>query len=243
MIASENREAWIGGSDAIRLYAKDMSLPTFSNWWKEKLGGDRKSLNNRHIWSGNIVEHYVLEHLGIPIAQRSVKVTTDGISGVNTDALLSDRVVEIKTMMAEEHHNITTGRHKLPKAYRAQALHAMVVTKTDRCDIHIFPMTPEEKRWPFKAILQIPRRLSCLTLYLSDYTDPDFSPENHKIRLAYFEQCFANGSQPNNQSLINFINNFKSISNGRNTVCPAETGSPGIGERRGEEPSKKVLAL
>jgi len=245
MIQDQDRSAWIGGSDAIRLYGS-LETDTFKKWWAEKHGGKKKSLSNKHIWTGNIIEHYVLEHLNISPENRSVKVPMEGkMAGVNTDALLEDSVVEVKTMMVEEHHRILIGRKKLPKAYRAQALHAMIVTGRSRCDFFIVPMTDEEKSWPFSVIPKIESRLSKITLRLSDFDEPGFTPEDHILKLDYLEKCFNMGTVPTDEHFSSFYNKSKSVQNEStrpNLRTSPEGGATDIGWWP-EKSGQKILGL
>lgn len=224
MISSQDRTGWIGGSDAIRLYA-DFESKTFINWWEERKTGNRGfSLDNEHIDAGNILEGPILEYLGIPEKYWSVKQSLEGtMAGVNTDALYKGCVEEIKTMMLSTLiDKYVIAGNKISKVYRAQLLHAMICTGTSKARIHIMGLTEAEKRWPFSAIPLIPERLYTFEFTLDDFNEENFNPEDHLSRIKYLSQCFERGVRPTNHQL----NIFRNVKN--NTIAaPDNSGIVG----------------
>ncbi len=235
MITNSDRKEWIGGSDAIKLYA-DFSKPTFLDWWEERKHGNRSlSLDNKHIWSGNILEQYVLQHLNIPESQWNIQITLkDSIAGVNTDAF-DGTIREVKTMLWEQLYKYING-NMVTKAYRAQILHGLVCSGAEEAVVYILGMSDKEKAWPFSVIPEIPKRLWAKNFHISDFSEENFNPQNHLGRIKYLDQCFSRGVQPTNEGLINFLNKFQN-------VRLQTTGSPQDGGRRAEIPGHAFLAL
>lgn len=241
MIIEQSRKEWIGGSDAIRLYG-DFGTDTFTNWWEERKHGNRSlSLDNKHIWSGNILEQYVLQHLNIPENQWNVQITLkDSIAGVNTDAF-DGRVVEIKTALWEIIYKYING-NMVTKAYRAQILHGMVCSGATEAVVYMLGMSDKEKAWPFSVIPEIRKRLWVKKFHVSDFSDENFNPQNHLGRIKYLDGCFKRGIQPTNEGLNQFLNKFlNSFKNEPNSL--STTGSPQDGGRRAEVPGHTLLAL
>lgn len=241
MITNQDRKEWIGGSDAIRLYGS-FDTQTFLDWWEERKHGNRNlSLDNRHIWSGNILEQYVLRHLNIPESQWNIQITLkDSIAGVNTDAF-DGRIVEVKTILWEYLYKYING-NVVSKAYRAQILHGLVCSGAEEAVVYMIGMSDKEKAWPFSVIPEIHKRLWIKRFHISDFSDENFNPTNHLGRIKYLDRCFSRGVQPTNEALDQFLNNFQNSFKNESTDL-STTGSPQDGGRRAKVPGNALLEI
>jgi len=243
MITEQSRKEWIGGSDAIRLYG-DFGTATFLDWWEERKHGNRSlSLDNKHIWSGNILEQYVLQYLNIPENQWNVQITLkDSIAGVNTDAFDGHTIMEVKTILWDHLYKYVNG-NMVTKAYRAQILHGMVVTNAWEAAVYMLGMSDKEKAWPFSVIPEISKRLWVKKFHVSDFIDENFNPENHLGRIKYLDKCFARGVQPTNDGLNQFLNNISNKVQNERQSRPQAAGHPEDRRGRNQETGDALLRI
>jgi hypothetical protein len=194
MIGQRNVYGYIGGSDANRLYGS-FETKTFKDFWNERLTGIKlNEFNTNDTAVGNIMEHRVMDELGIDPAYRDIFVKKEGtIAGINTDALTPDAYDEIKTALPKLPYKWLNGR-AISVNYRRQLMHGLYVTGRILGRLHVLPMTEQEKKNPFG--LNIKGRVVTF-----EFEVKDFNMEEHHRRIMYLTKCFSEKIQPTDGGL------------------------------------------
>ena len=192
----ESRERYIGGSDANMVYM-NYDTQSFKNWWSYKITGIKLfELKGMHITLGNIIEDYVLDHIGLDRKYRGVKKMHPELKyvGCNTDGLEEDPIIlhEVKKMMPQKAQKIMLGS-KLPIAYRRQVGHSIWVTGAEKAKIHMLEIDEEGEYNPWG----IDMGSNLYTIEMGQELDI----EEHKRRILYLTDCFDNGITPTNEGL------------------------------------------
>lgn len=95
MIRDQDRSGWFGASDTRRITGPWTS-PSFARWWAVKLGLVRDSFSNLAMKTGTAFEHPILEHLGVPVMDRQIRVRQLRLR-VNLDGEDDTLISEVKT--------------------------------------------------------------------------------------------------------------------------------------------------
>lgn len=141
MITNMDRSKWIGASD-MRVVFGDWNTDTFAMWWLVKLGVLQNDYKNKYMEFGNLAEHAIIETISAkikkgkkPVYKRKYRLR------VNYDGLLSDRIVEIKT--------VTRMPNKPPLDHIRQCQALMYVLKKKKTDIWYYETQPDEYDRPY----------------------------------------------------------------------------------------------
>src|SRR5690606_27061477 len=99
MTVKTDRELYIGGSEANYIYL-NYNSKTFQTWWAHKLAGiPREAPTNRNMEVGTILEHEILdlyEKVNNVKGKRGLS-KVKGIARANTDYILNDKVIDVKS--------------------------------------------------------------------------------------------------------------------------------------------------
>ena len=97
MIHDYDRSGYIGASD-VRYVMGRWQGKSFENWWREKLGLQHRSFQNRYMQAGNAWEHRILDSLGVPGLEKDNQFIREELKlRVNLDGNTRDRIYEVKT--------------------------------------------------------------------------------------------------------------------------------------------------
>jgi len=194
MIDQRNVYGYIGGSDANRIYGS-FETKTFREFWGERLTGIKlNEFNTNDTAVGNIMEHRIMDEVGIPLEYRDKFVKKEGtMAGINTDALTPEAYEEIKTALPKYLYKWVNGK-AISINYRRQIEHGLYVTGRNLGRLHVLPMTEQEKKNPFN--LDIRGRVVTF-----EFHKKDFDIEEHHRRIMYLTWCFSEKIQPTDGGL------------------------------------------
>lgn len=137
----ERRNA-IGASDAAAAVGLSPWITPFE-LWQDKLGELPALKQNEPMYWGSkleaiILARYAEEHAVTPEAPCAWRVSKKfPFMGCTPDALLGDRVVEIKTARYDSADWGEPGSEQIPRHYFLQCTHAMIVCERERCDLPV----------------------------------------------------------------------------------------------------------
>lgn len=181
MIQSKERSFWIGASDT-KYVMGNWETVTFAQFWMEKLGIHKSSLQTRAMQVGTILEHRVLDK--VPrVLTKDLQITFPELKlRVNYDGTGENYICEVKTHMKP---------FKVTKAYWMQAQVEMYAWlrkygTLPEMDICAYQVTDDDYKNYFRPIDE-----SRMEFFPVKY-DPDFIKE-YEQKLKHLKWCMERG--------------------------------------------------
>lgn len=184
MIRDHDRSGWFGASDT-HLIMGSWDTKTFANWWLVKLGIRQQHFENLQMMTGTVLEHRILEHLGIRRMDRQIRIPRLRLR-VNLDGEDCRKITEVKT-------HYKTFRVTLPYWMQAQ-VEMFAARKPVR--IAAYQVTEEDYRNYFLPI--DPRRITFHPIQRDDR----WLEERYLPRLLYLRDCLVEGRWPRDGAAV-----------------------------------------
>lgn len=181
MIQNQDRSNYIGASDT-SFVVGNWKTKSFENWWLEKIGLRRNSLNNEAIKAGNNYEHKILESLQIEGLEMDKQIIIDRLR-VNLDGNTKTCIYEVKTHKADK-------EFKVSKAYWRQAQVEMYASNIHKLYIVSYDLIEQDYKNYFNEIDK-----NRLKLHEIEY-DENFIKNEYLPNLEILTKCLKEGVFP-----------------------------------------------
>ena len=181
MIQNQDRSNYIGASDT-SFVVGNWKTKSFENWWLEKIGLRRNSLNNEAIKAGNNYEHKILESLQIEGLEMDKQIIIDRLR-VNLDGNTKTCIYEVKTHNADK-------EFKVSKAYWRQAQVEMYASNIHKLYIVSYDLIEQDYKNYFNEIDK-----NRLNLHEIEY-DENFIRNEYLPNLEILTKCLKEGVFP-----------------------------------------------
>lgn len=184
MIKNHDRSGWFGASDTQRIMGPWTS-PSFARWWAVKLGLVRESWSTLAMRTGTAFEHPILEHLGITMTDRQIKLRPLRLR-VNLDGENAEIIHEVKTH-GKARFVVTRGYWEQCQVEQFAARKAcrIVAYRLEKEDYKNWLRSIDDKRLSFHPVP-----------YDGGWVDGAYLP-----RLEYLAWCLRRGAFPNEADL------------------------------------------
>ncbi len=183
MIQSQDRSGYIGASDT-SMVVGNWNTKTFENWWLEKLGLNKRTLNTEATKAGNNYEHKILKALEIENLEYDKQIII-GRLRVNLDGNTNTCIYEVKT------HNANK-EFKVSKQYWRQAQVEMYASNIHKLYIVSYALREED-------YINYFNKIDFNRLNKSEISyDEEFIQEEYLPKLMILSECLERGVFPCN---------------------------------------------
>ena len=181
MIKNHDRSGYFGASDT-DFVVGNWETRTFENWWLEKLGIRKSTLDTVYTRAGNAYEHKILASLDFKLKKDKQIILKPLRLRINLDGNTKTTIYEVKTYKLEN-------GFKVSKKYYRQVQVQMFGTGLN-AKIVAYGLQP----YDYLNFLN-PIDPARIKLYDIPY-DSNFIKNSYLPRLIYLSKCLKNGSYP-----------------------------------------------